>query len=185
MEEKLMGMNPPLALAIRDNLGIDTFIETGTWRANTSVWAAQNFKEVRTLEGMPGRFYKSWSTYHTQYPNIMFQLGDSKTLLAQHMACLQVPALFWLDAHYCSSNEEEAGAGIVKCPVMHELLAINGHKLAHLHAIMVDDARLFGVESGWPRPDVLLSELGKFGRNVALYEDVYYGLPQGCGVTIP
>jgi hypothetical protein len=185
MGSKHLGVDHDLTLAIKNELGIDTFIESGTWKGGTSLWAAEHFDEVITIEGYPARFYKTWRGFRHSAPNIMFLLGDSRTLMPALMTFLQVPAIFWLDAHYCTSNEQEADAGLDKCPIMYELMAINKHKLAYLHPIMIDDVRMFGNEGGWPRREVVMSELCQFNRRVIEFEDVWYALPEGCSVYIP
>ena len=180
---KHLGVDEKITLELQRETGIDSFIETGSFKGGTSAWAANHFRHVITIEGMPGRWWKTWNNTLGQLSNVATLLGESGDLLPRILSVLQVPAIFWLDAHYCTTNHDEQKQGLSVCPVMHELLAINAHACAHLHVIMVDDARLFGIEKGWPREDVLLSELRKYDRQCILYEDVWYAIP--AGLTFP
>lgn len=184
MGSKHLGPDFEITLALQKESGIDTFIETGTYKGMSSAWAADHFPTVITIEGMPDRYWKTWYNTLGSVPNVMMLLGDSWEVLPKVLRFVQVPALFWLDAHYCTTNQQEASAGLQVCPVMHELLTINEHPCAHLHIIMVDDARLFGVEKGWPSEKVLLSELRKHNRRCVLKDDVWYGLPSGLDATL-
>ena len=178
MGSKTLGTNHEITLALRDASGIDSFIETGTWKGGTTTWAAQHFPNVITCEGMPGRFWKTWHNALKGMPNVMPLLGESADLLPKVLDMMRTPAIFWLEAHYCTSNKEERSQGLNVCPVMHEILAINMSPCAHLHILMVDDARLFGVEDGWPTVAELTEVLEMHGRIVILYEDVFYAVPE-------
>lgn len=183
MGSKHLGPDFEITLALQKESGIDTFIETGTYKGMSSAWAADHFKIVVTVEGMPDRYWKTWHNTLGDKSNVMMLLGDSWDALPKVMKFIQTPAIFWLDAHYCTSNNNEQREGLQVCPVMQELLTINAHPCAHLHILMVDDARLFGNEQDWPREDVLLSELRKHDRQCILYEDVWYAIP--AGLTFP
>jgi hypothetical protein len=53
------------------------------------------------------------------------------------------------------------------------------------HAIMVDDARLFGCTTGWPKKEEVIEALKGNGRRVVYEEDdVIYALPVGRSVAV-
>ena len=171
-----LGPNWPILQALKNESGIDTFIETGTWKGGTSKQASSLFEYVITIEGMPGRWWKTWNNTLCSLPNVASLTGDTVSVLPFLLHAIEVPAIFWLDAHYCTTNQEERSQGLTTCPVLKEIEAINNHRFAPWHVILVDDARLFGVEEGWPLVDDLLPALQQHGRQTWIHEDIWYAV---------
>jgi hypothetical protein len=122
-----------LSLALRDAFNISTFIETGTWKANTTRWASEHFKSVYSIEIDKG--------YHERAKGLgisaRFVLGNSKDELPKIVKRLKKPALFWLDAHACKEQHTLTQV----CPLLEELESIKASGLPHL--LLIDDAKYF------------------------------------------
>jgi hypothetical protein len=170
-----------LVLWMRDAFNIHTFVETGTNRAETSVWASDHFERVFSIEAYEPLHQQAVQS-HGNRQNLTFLLGDSRVCLKPLIEELKEPALFWLDAHWCGqatfgkSNE---------CPVLGELALLN--ECAVPHVVLVDDARLFMAppppphEAGhWPDISALCAFLARadFPRYVAVHEDVIIAVPE-------
>jgi hypothetical protein len=125
-----------LAIGLARQFGIRHFIETGTFRGQTTRWAAGCFELVTTVE-MNEQFHREACTSLASFGNVNVLKGDSAEALRQVVSTLDGPALFWLDAH--------SGGGFFAaedyCPLIEELQAINTSPIQHV--ILIDDARAF------------------------------------------
>jgi hypothetical protein len=128
----------PLGLALRDAFGLNTFVETGTYKGQTSGWAADHFSEVITIEAHLHRYNKTVAGLAYKKPNIRFVFGDSAEELPKVIYGLQNPAMFWLDAH---KYYMEPGIIATECPLLTELTAIKESGIRHF--ILIDDAKFF------------------------------------------
>lgn len=155
-----MGRPQELVLRLSDRFGVDTFIETGTFRGRTAGWAAQFFPCVKTIERSK-ELYDEAVARHGRLDNVEFLHGDSRELLKGVVPALQRPAIFWLDAHWSGGvtygeNDE--------CPLIEEIAVLR--RSPHEHMVLIDDARLFlsppprphRVEA-WPTIDRVAEEL--------------------------
>jgi len=134
-----------LGLALRDTYGLDTFIETGTYKGQTTTWAAENFKRVVSIELDEGWHNRAKEALSGQ-KNVKLIHGDSATELAKALKRLKKPTLIWLDAHWCKAKK----ATVNECPLREELRAIQDSGVDHF--VLIDDARLFEnpPNSDWP-----------------------------------
>ena len=130
------GPNAAFVVDLRDVLELRVFVETGTYRGETTAFAAGAFDRVVTVE-VRDDYRADAMDRLAGHGNIEFVAGDSAIVLPQVVAGLEGPAMFWLDGH--------AGGGHFgtedRCPVLAELAAINTSP--HEHVILVDDARAF------------------------------------------
>lgn len=130
-----------LVLALKDTFNINTFIETGTWKAHTTTWAVNYFTKVVSIEADEG--------WHSRAIALgikaNFILGDSATELPKIVKRLKKPAVFWLDAHKCNN---QPALETSECPILAELRAIKESGLPHL--ILIDDARYFIGKPEYP-----------------------------------
>lgn len=82
--------------------------------------------------------------------------GDSGLNMPNALALVDMPAIFWLDAHF---NTE---AGDVQqermCPLLDELTAIRAWPHAAVSVVLIDDVRLFG-QPGWPSDEEITALL--------------------------
>ena len=137
------GVPRSLVVWLRDTAKIRTFVETGTNRAETAVWAAGVFDDVISVEAHEPLYRRAVELYGDR-SNLRFLLGDSRKHMTEvaRLACL--PTMFWLDAHWCGEGTHGAAA---ECPILDEIIAINSGEGRHQgcpgHVILIDDARLF------------------------------------------
>ena len=168
-----------IVLKFGEKGGIMNFVETGTYRGNTSFWAAGHFKNVFTIEIDP-EISRSTASRPDCPKNIHFLVGNSKDVLPEIVRQLQGRSLFWLDGHWC--NVTEMGKDM-ECPLMDELISLRSIPDA---IILIDDARAFlgplpppHDNRQWPRIDEIVLLLKKqFPKNlVTIADDVIYCLP--------
>jgi hypothetical protein len=126
-----------MGLALRDELNITTFIETGTYKAATSKWAATEFKKVVTIEAHE-KFYNRALRTFADKKNVRCVFGDSLVELPKVIKRLRKPTILWLDAHKCRFEDSLTAS---ECPLIDELKAIRDTGVRHI--IMIDDARMF------------------------------------------
>lgn len=160
-----------LALALRDQYQITTFIETGTYKGTTTEWATDNFKRVISIELDEGWHKRAKETLDKR-KGLKLILGDSGVELAKVLKRIKEPALIWLDAHWCKAKE----AQVSECPLREELQAIRDSKINHF--ILIDDARLFQnpPNQDWPTLDEV-QQLLPAGYKMVIYEDAIIALP--------
>ena len=172
------GVSPELVLIAKDQFGVDTFVETGTFRGDTANWAADHFKKVYTVEFVAERFRAAQERFRAR-PNVECLQGNSPDCLRQIVANLKGSrALFWLDAHWNGDGESREN----ECPVAEEVRIINE---ADMEAyVLVDDARYFVAPppaphdpAQWPALAQLIPALAHTGRYVAMIDDIIAAWP--------
>jgi predicted O-methyltransferase YrrM len=102
------GVPQKLALWLRDKTAAKDFIETGTYLADTTLWAAQHFDRVVSIEADP-KLYDGARERLALCTNVYVQLGRSQDILSVLVRKLSQPALIWLDAHWCGGDIPVAG----------------------------------------------------------------------------
>jgi len=173
------GVPHRLALSIAESIKAETFVETGTHMGKSAEFAKQWFRNVITIEKVP-HYYDSCNR-RLRKLGIQCYLGDSPVILEGLVAIRLAPCFFWLDAHW--SPDLHAPRQSVICPVLEEIKVID--LSSQNHAIMVDDARLFGCTTGWPNKEEVIKALEGNGRRVVYEEDdVIYALPVGRSVAV-
>jgi hypothetical protein len=160
-----------LALALKDAFNISAFIETGTWKAQTTKWASENFQKVYSFEIDEG--------YHNRARGLgikaEFILGSSADELPKVVKRLKKPAIFWLDAHACKDQHTLTDP----CPLITELESIKKSGLKHL--LLIDDAKYF-IERHpidplqWPSLDEVKAALPD-GYEVLIWQAAIVAMP--------
>lgn len=178
----LQRMGPPteIILEIRDAYPVSHFIETGTFKGDTSYWASRLFQTVSTIENSDVLFRQVKEKYG-HISNIRFYHGDTRFKLKEIVPALDSAAMFWLDAHWSGQNTYGAKD---ECPLLDELAIINSSRFDHV--VFIDDARLFlsppplphGIDN-WPDIAAILAVLQKTGkkRYIVIAEDVILAVP--------
>ena len=139
------GIPKELALFFKGKMGIQNFIETGTYMGETTEWASQHFERVETVEAYE-KIYTETSTKLVHLKNIRFHLGDSSKLLPSIIEGLRGPSLFFLDAHGFYGWGQDA-VHIIKTitynmfPLLKELHIIIKN-FCENKVIIIDDIRL-------------------------------------------
>lgn len=134
----IVKMGPPAEVLdkIRE-FGVKVFVETGTYKAQTSVWASKRFDIVYTVEASK-KLYNEAVEEYGNIRNIKFMRGISRESLREIINEIDTQAVFWLDAHW--SGGETFGSDD-ECPLIDELGLITKKRIRHY--ILIDDARLF------------------------------------------
>ena len=173
-----------LVLWARDAFGVRSFVETGTNRAGTAVWAADHFDAVWTIEGQQ-ELYEANVRAHGHQANLHMRYGDSRTDLGQILAEVGGPAVVWLDAHWCGGPDETYGID-AQCPVLDEIAAVNRSRPDHV--VLIDDARYFTAPpekpnriEDWPGLLEVAAALaaGPSPRYAVILDDVIVAVPLG------
>jgi len=119
------------------------FVETGTYRGDTLARVRPLVNRAISIELDP-TLAKAAQRRFKRWPNVEIRIGDSALVLAEVVAGLTQPSLFWLDGHYSGGVTANSG----ESPVMKELSSIllsSGE-----HTVLIDDARLFDGTDGYP-----------------------------------
>ncbi len=132
-----MGAPEEEIIFLKQLFHLTRFVETGTFKGGTSVWASQFFKQVDTIE-YSEPIYLETSQKFKHIPNINFINQDSRIALTEIVRTAVDPILFWLDAHWCSMGSYGEND---QCPLIEELNIIFSSPVSHF--ILIDDARLF------------------------------------------
>ena len=171
------GPDTSTASWLKDALNVDTFVETGTYKGQTSHQMARIFKNVFTVEGSEF-YYKVAVQNLINAANVSITNSDSVSFLEGSIWNYK-PAIFWLDAHWCGT--ETAGVEN-ECPVIAEIRALKNIDLSK-SAILIDDARLFLKPppephkiDQWPTLREVLEHLPK-NHQVFVQDDVIYSVP--------
>jgi hypothetical protein len=123
---------------------LQTLVETGTAQGKMIRACQDHFQRIISIELDP-HLHRQAQAQFAASPHITLLQGDSGHVLAQVLAALSEPALFWLDAH--------AMVGGIRPPQVTPILQELDHLLAHplsSHVILIDDARLFIEKSAYP-----------------------------------
>lgn len=134
----IIRMGPPEALikTLADEFHIESFVETGTFRGGTTLWASGLFKKVYTVE-FSRALYEGARGRLGLVENIVLVHGDSRVELEKFAGQLDGRTLFWLDAHWCG---DESYGNTDQSPLIEEINVIGRLEEPF---IMIDDARLF------------------------------------------
>lgn len=163
------GVPKELILKLKEDLGFEVFIETGTYMGETSIWASNFFSKVVTIEASKEIFER---LNLKKYENIKSVFGDSKHVLND---IITSASIFYLDAHNSGGETHNS------YPLLEELDAINKSKFEHV--IIVDDARFcmsqYNSECYGEITDIC-SKLGFNNRYVIIFEDMLIAVPRVC-----
>ena len=132
-----MGIPKQIVIELAQINGSTIFVETGTYRGNTTRWASNHFETVHTIERAESLFHNHCKGLAT-IKGVVPHLGDSRNILPQIVKSIQgQKAVYWLDGHW--SGGETAGEND-ECPLMDELACLQNRTE---DIILIDDARLF------------------------------------------
>jgi hypothetical protein len=155
---------------------LEILIESGTFLGDTP-WVFRNsFKEIYTIE-LSETLAKLARTRFAKFDHIQVFQGDSGSVLPGLLGRLSAPTLFWLDGHYSGGPTAQ---GSLNSPIMNEVDAI-ADLCRERFVILIDDARIFGQEPGYPSLDDFIPLLQNILPNhlVAVANDVISAVPKG------
>jgi hypothetical protein len=124
--------------------GTTTLVETGTYLGDMVEAQKNRFDKIYSIELSEKLHKKALKRFNGNH-NITLLQGDSGTKIAEVVAELNTPAIFWLDGHYSGGITAKADKD---CPVPEELHAIFNSTVDHI--ILIDDARLFDGTNDYP-----------------------------------
>ena len=175
-----MGAMPrDLAIRLRDELGLERAIETGTYQGGGARELAELFDSVATIE-ISEEMRREAADRLDGRPEIEMVAGDSREALPR-LIDPQRPTFYWLDGHWSGGATGGHGA---ECPVIDEVRAIaKGHPD---DCVAIDDARHFAAPpppphdpSQWPTLMEILDELrgAREGAHVTVVGDLVIAVP--------
>jgi hypothetical protein len=124
-------------------------VETGTFFGATTYALRNDFHRILTIE-LDETLAKNASRRLRAFPHITVVQGNSAEHLPTICDTLGEPALFFLDGHYSGGQTARADKD---SPVLDELAILFGHRADHV--IVIDDARCFVGDGGYPTVDEL------------------------------
>lgn len=124
--------------------GLSILVETGTYLGHMVDAQKRNFSRIISIELQSELAHQAKEKF-SKYDHIEIIEGDSGQVVRQIVPTLEEPALFWLDGHF---SEGITAKGEKDTPIVEELTSIIQSKLPHL--ILIDDARHFNGENGYP-----------------------------------
>jgi hypothetical protein len=129
------------------------FIETGTGKGETLMFASEAYPESVSIELDPGRYAQAVMKFGKRADIRLFN-GHSPILL-RYLIDPDVPTLFWLDAHY-TDGEPGAIKSFGNCPLAKELAEIVRWEWKKPPMILIDDFSTFELGlHGWPKLSLL------------------------------
>jgi hypothetical protein len=125
--------------------GYRILVETGTYKGDMILAQKDFFKKIYSIELGETLFEKAKKRFRN-YSHVTLLRGNSGEVINRVLGELEEPAIFWLDGHYSGGIT----AKIEKySPIIEELRAlISNNRLQHI--ILIDDARGFTGEQGYP-----------------------------------
>jgi hypothetical protein len=147
--------------------GVEMFVETGTYRGETTLALRGAVRRCVTIE-LDSVLHAAARETFAGMADVELLLGDSGTLIRDVLARLDEPALFWLDAHYSGAG---TGRGSEDSPILGELDSILGHRIRD-HIVIIDDAREFVGENGYPTARRLARFVESRGYAIRIRDDL-------------
>lgn len=126
---------------------IKNFVETGTYKGESTMIAAKHFSNVYTIEIFEPLYTESKEkAYNNGIENITFLLGDSLEQLQNIMPKVTDGAVFFIDAHI--SGGDSGWNGKIRVPLIEELDIILSYNLGP-SVFIFDDLRLWNTIKAW------------------------------------
>lgn len=107
-------------LKLKHRFDIEAAVETGTCLGSTTLFLANNFEKVFTVE-INKEYLRIALQKFISHKNINTYLGDSPTILSTELSKLSNKTIFFLDAHYLAAKDNRVET---HCPLLDELAAI-------------------------------------------------------------
>lgn len=150
---------------LRNGIPNAIWVETGTYKGDTSALLAQRADKVYTIEPAE-QLYISAKARFQQSPNVEVINGTSEEVFPKLLPTLRGAINFWLDGHYSTGVTFQ---GAKDCPLIEELDSIEKNlKNFSQVVILIDDVRYCANPevhqfSGYPKLDVMVEWAKKNG----------------------
>ena len=157
-------IDPRLLALFQSKLGIQVFVETGTFHGDSIASAIPFFHTIYSVE-LSETLANEARERFKDHSQVHIDCNSSDTwLLKIQPQVAQLPTLYWLDAHWCAATDTASITS--QCPLINEINAIT--TLSPQSIIVIDDARLFLTTppkphevSQWPQFHDILTALQK------------------------
>lgn len=127
---------------------LKVLVETGTYFGDMVESMKHEVDKIYSVE-LSRKLFEKASNRFSADEHIEIINGDGGEKLPQIMQQLDQPALFWLDGHYSAGFTAK---GESDTSILRELVAI--FEAPNLdHVVIIDDARCFGSDAGYPTID--------------------------------
>lgn len=162
--------NPPAIVKQRKVISsakkyrIHHLVETGTYLGDMVYATKKIFDGIDSIELSPDLYTNAVKRFQ-YYKNIKIWKGDSSILLAEIIQPINEPVIFWLDAHYSGGITARADSG--DTPIEKELDTIL-KKYNEKSIILIDDARCFTGNDGYPTIDTIKNLIYRKSQNLDL-----------------
>lgn len=143
-------------LAYRERYDLTVLVETGTYMGDMIEAVIDHFEWIYSIELDTGLFDSAKRRFSGS-PRVKLIHGDSGSQINTLLTEVEVPILFWLDAHH---SGEGTARGSKDSPILEEVRSILDIR-AGRDVILIDDARRFCGSGGFPE----LSEFAAFIRS--------------------
>lgn len=160
-------------LAIKS--GARVLVETGTYMGDTPWQLRHLFERIWTVEVHPPLAALARDRFK-KVAKVTVVEADSRHALREIVPQIDQPTLYWLDGHYSSGI---TGMGEEVCPIFAELDTVFSQARAPFVAL-IDDARLFGQEEGYPTLTELKAHLDRLPQPPLIWmeSDIVFVVPQ-------
>lgn len=152
------------------NLPDSTWVETGTFYGETTLFLSQISKKVFTIEAS-AELYSETQKKFSENKKINSIFGKSQRELPKILEKLSGNVCFWLDAHFCGPNTFDQDT---HCPIVFELESIF-KKISNFKDvnILIDDIRDFSAgRSDYPDKNMLIHLAGPLISQWEIINDI-------------
>lgn len=151
-----------------DRFGSKVLVETGTFHGDMLEAMKDRFDHLYSIE-LSEELHQRAQLRFRKDNHIELIQGDSGKALGALVGRIDKPALFWLDGHY---SDGITALGEKVTPIFEELEHI--FKVEDQgHVIIIDDARCFGEDDGYPTIEALKEFIlaKKPGAEITIQDD--------------
>ena len=142
--------------------GLRVLVVTGTFDGQMVEAMRKHFDRIYSIE-LSREYHDAARTRFAAFRHINLLLGDSGVVLRKVVESLDGPALFWLDGHYSGGI---TARGAKDTPIIEELGCLYPERFEHV--VMIDDARLFGQDPGYPTLTEVSEYVHSRNRNLSI-----------------
>ena len=162
-------------LAVAELYGLKTLVETGTQAGATLAATLDYFDCLYSIEIYEPSVIAARKRF-AEHPKVQIVQGDSATKLPELVKTIAEPILFWLDGHYSGKG---TGMGEEHSPIVAEIKHILELRPLGRDAIIIDDARLFVGQDGYPPIENFMTEMkSAFGTTPRHADDAIFIFPR-------
>jgi hypothetical protein len=161
MKQNLLKMN---------SLPNSTWVETGTYLGETSIFLSKFAKQVYTIEPFEPLFKQAQIVF-SNYKNIKIYNNSSEEIFESIIEGIDTDNIcFWLDGHFSGEGTFEGNS---HCPIEFELniIEMNLKKFKNIK-IFIDDVRLFGNDPAYPTMKSLVERIDRMSLKWKIEKDI-------------